>query len=138
MAYTYKQDGKTNWDCEKIGLLLYWSNSRQAIICAFLNMFSSRKCLLTFAYHYSMTLLTFHSVKIRSWPPAVNFFFYPITNTILNNPFQRKSCTRTCNLTVGQDKGTVTELREEKSHASQALKLSRRCSKRSKDMAKQK
>lgn len=44
------------------------------MIFAFLNMFSSRKCLFTFAYHYSMTLLAFYSLTNRSLPPVVNFF----------------------------------------------------------------
>lgn len=84
-------------------------------------MLSSRQCLLTFAYHHSMTLLTFHSITIRSWTP-VGTFFNPITNTIFNSAFQRKSCTSTCNLALEQDKGVVIEHREGKPHTLQALK----------------
>lgn len=84
-------------------------------------MLSSRQCLLTFAYHHSMTLLTFHSITIRSWTP-VGTFFNPITNTIFNSAFQRKSCTSTCNLALEQVKGVVIEHREGKPHTLQALK----------------
>lgn len=80
-------------------------------------MFRSRKCLLTFIYNTA-----------QPTDFSLNF----------NNPFQSKSCTTTCNLTLEQGRGTVTKLRKETPHTFRALKLSICCSRRNKDMRKSK
>jgi len=61
-----------------------------------------------------MTLLTFHSNTFRSLPPVVNFLIQLPIN--FNNPFQRKSCTRTCNLILEYGRCSDKDQRRKISH----------------------